>query len=230
MRQLKSSVTLLIGLVAILVTLGVYALTPFAKTEIDLLSAGCLLGAEILSVAALLIFYAVGKKGGALLITGAMTFSAIFMGFTLVMAVLFEVFWRNAFRQELTVMILLLGFYLVALLLLAAFGSSALKKASVTTVQSSSVKVLEDQALLMKSNPALKTYEPSLTALYDAIVSMDHSVFVETDQAILDQLRALEPMLPEENNQSVGEEKLQALLQLIRRRNVEVRNTKTGSV
>lgn len=227
----KNLFSALIFAIIIAVSMIIYGLVPYEKSDFDKLVIQCVVSSEVLSFLNLLVYNAVSSKKKLSLVAGGYTSSVVYVGLSVIVSVLFTIYYRHAEKTYLILMTVITSVFVIASILIYIIGKSTASNTAKVEKSSAAYKEFEyiiESICRDNENPAYSTIFEKLS---EAIKSCDQSSYVETDDEIHMRLQQLKDQI---NSCNCDEKKVKAISEkifaLIKQRTSEVSGLKLGGI
>lgn len=227
----KNLFSALIFAIIIAVSMIIYALIPYEKSDFDKLVMQCVISSEVLGFLNALVYNAVSSKKKLSLAAGGYTSSIIYVGLSVTVSVLFSIYYRHAEKTYLILFTIITAVFVIASILIYIIGKSTASNTAKVEKCSAAFKEFEyimESICRDNENPSYRT---SFEKISEAIKSCDQSSYVETDDKIH---RCLQQLKDQMDSDSSDEKKVEAISEkifaLIKQRTSEVSGLKLGGI
>ena len=227
----KNMLSAIIGCLVLAVTVGGYLLLPYEKGRIDRLTLAGTIIAQILGLAAVMIFNRAAGKRKLFLSAGGYSAVFIYLLASIAAAAAFAFQYRTAPRTYLLLAALMTAAFIIALIFIYWTGSKVAAEGARTEAGLYSFKTTESNLDLIRLDPKNAAYRSQLDQIYESYKNCDQSNYILTDEKITQRLYDLNRLL--QQRPSCGHEISELcdlILQLIRQRSLEVSQMKLGGV
>jgi hypothetical protein len=227
----KNLLSALIFALIIAVSMVIYLLLPYEKSDFDKLIIQCVITSALLSFLNVLIYNAVSNKKKLPLAAGGYTSSVVYVVLAVAISILFSVYYRHAEKTYIILLTVITAVFIVASILIYIIGKSTASNAAKVEKSSATFKKFEyimESICRDNENPV---HSATLEKILEAIKSCDQSSYVDTDNEIYYCLEQLKAQISTGNtDQKKIKLTCEKIFALIKQRTAEVSGLKLGGI
>lgn len=232
MKKLKKNlISTFVFLLLIALTVAIYYLLPYEKLLMDKTTLYGVIVSEVITLLGTLFYNTVSGKQKLTMTAGGYTILFGYQALVFILSILFAFYYRNAIATYKIVFVCLTGVLFISLVLVYFFGKKVADKLNDVDNACRFFKELEYKTEKLNFLDCEKNIHSELKKIDDAVKSCDHSVCVNTDNLINDNINCLlEQLNMKEINNSKILEMCEKTMFLIEQRNAEVCKLKIGGI
>lgn len=232
MKKLKKNfISTFAFLLLIALTFTIYYLLPYEKLLMDKTALYIIVVSEIITLFGTLFCNTASDKQKLTMTAGGYTILFSYQALVFILSILFAFYYRNAIATYKIVFVCLTGVFFVSSVLVYFFGKKVADKANDIDNACRFFKELEYKTEKLNFLACEKNIHNELKKINDAVKSCDHSVCVDIDNLINNNLSCLlEQLNMKEINNSKTLEMCEKTMSLIEQRNAEVCKLKIGGI